>query len=70
MTLRLTAYKIIYNEPVSSGGIWKIMVFITVSGDMQYIVRYTATDPERYGNYIPVIDNMIKSIKIKGGKKC
>jgi hypothetical protein len=64
------AYRIIYNEPVSSGEIWKIMVFITVSGDMQYLVRYTATDPEAYGNYIPVIDSMIKSIKIEGGKKC
>lgn len=49
------------------------MVFIFVSGDMQYIVRYTSTDPETYGNYIPVVDNMIKSIKtikIEGGKKC
>jgi hypothetical protein len=46
------------------------MVFIFVSGDMQYIVRYTCTDPESYGNYIPVVDNMIKSIKIEGGKKC
>jgi hypothetical protein len=64
------AYKIIYNEPVSSGEIWKIMVFITVSGDMQYLVRYTATDPEIYGNYISVVDSMIKTIKIHGGKKC
>src|SRR5829696_555565 len=63
------AYKIIYNEPVSSVEIWKITVFITVSGDMQYIVRYTASDPEAYGSYIPVIDSMIKSIKIEGGKK-
>jgi hypothetical protein len=64
------AYKIVYNEPVSSGEIWKIMVFITVSGDMQYLVRYTATDPEIYGNYISMVDSMIKSIKIQGGKKC
>jgi hypothetical protein len=64
------AYKIIYNEPISPEETWKIMVFIFVSGDMQYIVRYTSTDPETYGNYIPVVDNMIKSIKIEGGKKC
>jgi hypothetical protein len=32
------AYNIIYNQPVSSGDIWKIMTFMTVSGDMQYIV--------------------------------
>jgi hypothetical protein len=64
------AYKIIYNEPVTSGEIWKIMVFMPVSGDTQYIVRYTATDPEGYGNNISVVDSMIKSIKIEGGKKC
>jgi hypothetical protein len=46
------------------------MVFITVSGDMEYIVRYTATDPEGYGDYIPVVDNMVKSMKIDDGKKC
>jgi hypothetical protein len=64
------AYKIIYNEPVPSGEMWKIMIFMTVSGDMQYVVRYTATDSGTYGNYVPVIDSMIKSIKIEGGKKC
>jgi hypothetical protein len=64
------AYKINYNEPVPSGEMWKIMIFTTVSGDMQHVVRYTATDPGTYGNYVPVIDSMIKSIKIEGGKKC
>jgi hypothetical protein len=64
------AYKIVYNEPISSGEIWKIMIFTTVSGDMQYVVRYTATDPGTYENYIPAVDSMIKSIKIEGGKKC
>jgi PsbP-like protein len=64
------AYEIIYNEPVPSGELWKIMIFMTVSGDMQYVVRYTATDPGTYGYYVSVIDSMIKSIKIEGGKKC
>src|SRR5918995_5144885 len=58
------AYKIVYNEPVSSGETWKIMEFFTVSGDMQYLLRYTATNSETYGQNIPVVDSMIKSIKI------
>lgn len=66
----VSAYKIIYNEPISSGNIWKVMETIIVYGDMQYLIRFTATDSETYGNYISVVDSMVKSIKIEGSKKC
>jgi hypothetical protein len=49
---------------------WKILYMIIASSNMQYTLRFTATSQDEYGNYIPVVDNMIKSIKIDGSNKC
>jgi hypothetical protein len=66
----MPAYKIVHNNPVTPDNVWKTMNLIIVSGDMQYTLLFSTTSQDEYGKYIPVVDNMIKSIKIDGSKKC
>lgn len=66
----MPAYKIVHNNPITPENMWKTMNMIIVANDMQYTLLFTTTSQDAYGNYIPVVDNMIKSIKIDGSKKC
>ena len=66
----IPAYRIVYNDPISPTDTWKILYMIIASNNTQYTLRFTATSQDEYGKYIPVVDNMIKSIKIDGSKKC
>jgi hypothetical protein len=66
----MPAYKIVHNNPITQENMWKTMNMIIVANNMQYTLLFTATNQNAYGNYIPVVDNMIKSIKIDGSKKC
>ena len=64
------AYKIVHNNPITPENMWKTMNVIIVSNDMQYTLLFTTTNQDTYGKYVPVVDNMIKSIKIDDSKKC
>ena len=66
----IPAYRIVYNNPITPTDTWKILYMIIASNNTQYTLRFTATSQDEYGSYIPVVDNMIKSIKIDGSKKC
>jgi hypothetical protein len=66
----MPAYKIVHNNPVTPENMWKTMNVIIVSNDMQYTLLFTTTNQDTYGKYVPVVDNMIKSIKIDDSKKC
>jgi hypothetical protein len=66
----MPAYKIVHNNSISPENIWKTMNMIIVANNMQYTLLFTTTSQDTYGKYIPVVDNMIKSIKIDGSKKC
>jgi hypothetical protein len=66
----MPAYKIVHNNPITPDNMWKTMNLIIVSNDMQYTLLFTTTSQDSYEKYIPVVDNMIKSIKIDGSKKC
>ena len=66
----MPAYKIVHNNPITPENMWKTMNMIIVANDMQYTLLFATTSQDTYGNYIPVVDNMIKSLKIDGSKKC
>ena len=66
----MPAYKIVHNNPITPENMWKTMNMIIVANDMQYTLLFATSSQDTYGNYIPVVDNMIKSIKIDGSKKC
>jgi hypothetical protein len=66
----IPAYRIVYNNPITPSDTWKILYLIVASNNTQYTLRFTATSQDEYGSYVPVVDNMIKSIKIDGSKKC
>jgi hypothetical protein len=66
----MPAYKIVHNNPITPENMWKTMNMIIVANNMQYTLLFSATSQDAYGNYIPVVDNMIKSLKIDGTKKC
>jgi hypothetical protein len=68
----LPAYRTIYTQSFpDSEEIWKIMETYIVSGaDMEYVIRFTATDNESYDRYISVVDNIVKSVIIDGSKTC
>jgi hypothetical protein len=66
----IPAYRIVYNDPISPTDTWKILYMIIASNNTQYTLRYSATSQDEYGKYVPVVDSMIKSIKIDGSKKC
>jgi hypothetical protein len=66
----MPAYKIVHNNPITPENMWKTMNMIIVANNMQYTLLFTTTSQDAYGNYISVVDNMIKSIKIDDSKKC
>jgi hypothetical protein len=66
----IPAYKIVYNDPISPTDTWKILYMIIASNNTQYTLRFSAISQDEYESYIPVVNNMIKSIKIDGSKKC
>jgi hypothetical protein len=66
----MPAYKIVHSNALTTENMWKTMNLIIVSSNMQYTLLFTTTSQDAYGKYIPVVDNMIKSIKIDGSKKC
>lgn len=66
----IPAYRIVYNNPITPTDTWKILYMTIASDNTQYTLRFTATSQDEYGKYVPVVDNMIKSMKIDGNKKC
>jgi len=66
----MPAYKIVHNNPITPENMWKTMNMIIVANNMQYTLLFTTTSQDSYERYAPVVDNMIKSIKIDGSKKC
>ena len=66
----MPAYKIVHSNSLSPDNMWKTMYTVIVSNDMQYTLLFTTTSQDSYESYAPMVDNMIRSIKIDGNKKC
>jgi hypothetical protein len=66
------SYKIVYIQSFSSTTgspqVWKIMEVYVLSDNIEYTLRFTATDSEHYYKHISTVENMIQSIKIEGQK--
>jgi hypothetical protein len=66
------SYKIVYIQRFSSttgsAEVWKIMEVYVLSDNIEYTIRFAATDSIHYYKYISTVENMIQSIKIEGQK--
>lgn len=67
----IPAYKIVHSNALTPDDMWKTMNMIIASSNMGYMLTFISyTGQDAYGIYAPVVDSMIKSIKIDGSKKC
>jgi hypothetical protein len=67
----IPAYKIVHSNALTPDDMWKTMNMIIATSNMGYMLTFISyTGQDTYGIYAPVVDSMIKSIKIDGSKKC
>jgi hypothetical protein len=57
------AYKLVWTEAINDTGI-KVMEIGIISNGHVYAMEYRA-EPERYSYYLPIIQQMLDSLKIK-----